>query len=130
MANLQDSILKAIDTMVSNRVEKLQLDKTITCNIIKCTNALSREYKCSYNGGFITAYAAEGDTYTNGAGVYVLVPESDFSKKKTIIGKAQAAEDDNNISFVSSALSNYNLIGKNIYWLILINISLLDYILI
>lgn len=114
MANLQDSILKAIDTMVSNRVEKLQLDKTITCNIIKCTNALSREYKCSYNGGFITAYAAEGNTYTNGAGVYVLVPESDFSKKKTIIGKAQAAEDDNNISFVSSALSNYNLIGKNI----------------
>lgn len=111
---LQDSILKAIDAITKTRIDKLQLDKTVTAEIIKCTNALSREYKCSYNGGNITAYAAEGTTYTNGQSVYVLIPQSDMTKRKTIVGVSSAKEDDENISFVSSALSDYNLIGKNV----------------
>lgn len=111
---LQDSILKAIDAIAKTRIDKLQLDKTVTAEIIKCTNALSREYKCSYNGGNITAYAAEGATYTNGQSVYVLIPQSDMTKRKTIVGVSSAKEDDGNISFVSSALSDYNLIGKNV----------------
>ena len=111
---LQDSILKAIDAITKTRIDKLQLDKTVTAEIIKCTNALSREYKCSYNGGNITAYAAEGATYTNGQSVYVLIPQSDMTKRKTIVGISSAKEDDENISFVSSALSDYNLIGKNV----------------
>ena len=111
---LQDSILKAIDAITKTRINKLQLDKTVTAEIIKCTNALSREYKCSYNGGNITAYAAEGATYTNGQSVYVLIPQSDMTKRKTIVGVSSAKEDDENISFVSSALSDYNLIGKNV----------------
>ena len=111
---LQDSILKAIDAITKTRIDKLQLDKTVTAEIIKCTNALSREYKCSYNGGNITAYAAEGVTYTNGQSVYVLIPQSDMTKRKTIVGVSSAKEDDENISFVSSALSDYNLIGKNV----------------
>lgn len=110
---LQDSILKAIDAITKTRIDKLQLDKTVTAEIIKCTNALSRAYKCSYNGGNITAYAAEGATYTNGQSVYVLIPQSDMTKRKTIVGVSSAKEDDENISFVSSALSDYNLIGKN-----------------
>ena len=111
---LQDSILKAIDAITKTRIDKLQLDKTVTAEIIKCTNALSREYKCSYNGGNITAYAAEGATYTNGQSVYVLIPQSDMTKRKTIVGVSSAKKDDENISFVSSALSDYNLIGKNV----------------
>lgn len=111
---LQDSILKAIDAITKTRIDKLQLDKTVTAEITKCTNALSREYKCSYNGGNITAYAAEGATYTNGQSVYVLIPQSDMTKRKTIVGVSSAKEDDENISFVSSALSDYNLIGKNV----------------
>ena len=111
---LQDSILKAIDAITKTRIDKLQLDKTVTAEIIKCTNAFSREYKCSYNGGNITAYAAEGATYTNGQSVYVLIPQSDMTKRKTIVGVSSAKEDDENISFVSSALSDYNLIGKNV----------------
>lgn len=111
---LQDAILKAIDAITQTRIDKLQLDKTVTAVIVKCTNALSREYKCSYNGGNITAYAAEGATYTNGQSVYVLIPQSDMTKRKTIVGLSSAKEDDENISFVSSALSDYNLIGKNV----------------
>lgn len=114
MANqLQDAILDAIDTLVNHRIENLQADKTVTATIVQCTNSLTGEYKCSYNGGLLYAYAQEGVTYTQNQSVYILVPQGDFTQKKTIVSKTQAIEDDQNITFVSSALSNYNLIGKN-----------------
>jgi len=112
-SNLQDAILSAVDTLLSNRIDKMQVDKTVTATIVKCTNSITGEYLCSYNGGNLYAYALENASYTTGSTVYVLVPLGDFSKKKTIVSKAQALEDDSNISFVSSALSNYNLLGKN-----------------
>ena len=113
MANLQDVVLEAVDTIVSNRIEQMATDKTVTATVAGCTNSLTGEYLVSYNGGKLKAYAQEGNTYTQGQSVYVLIPEGDFTKKKNIVGVAQAAEDDNNISFVSSAISNYNLIGRN-----------------
>ena len=114
MANqLQDAILDAIDTLVNHRIENLQADKTVTATIVQCTNSLTGEYKCSYNGGLLYAYAQEGVTYTQNQSVYILVPQGDFTQKKTIVSKTQAIENDQNITFVSSALSNYNLIGKN-----------------
>ena len=111
--SVQESILNAIDTLVSNRIDKIQADKTVTAKIVNCTNSLTNEYKVSYNGGYMYAYAQEGASYTSNVSVYVLVPQGDFTKQKTIVGKAQNIEDDQNISFVSSALSDYNLIGKN-----------------
>ena len=113
MANLQESILQAVDTLVQNRIEGIEADKTVIATIVACSNALTREYKVNYNGGYIVAYAQEGVTYSANTAVYVLVPQGDFTQKKTIIGKTQAVDDDQNISFVSSALSNYNLIGAN-----------------
>ena len=113
MANLQDVVLEAVDTIVSNRIEQIATDKTVTATVAGCTNSLTGEYLVSYNGGKLKAYAQEGNTYTQGQSVYVLIPEGDFTKKKNIVGVAQAAENDNNISFVSSAISNYNLIGRN-----------------
>ena len=113
MANLQDVVLEAVDTIVSNRIEQIATDKTVTATVAGCTNSLTGEYLVSYNGGKLKAYAQEGNTYTQGQSVYVLIPEGDFTKKKNIVGVAQAAEDDNNISFVSSTISNYNLIGRN-----------------
>lgn len=113
--NVQTSILEAIDTIVTNRVSQIATDKTVTATIAGCTNALTREYLVSYNGGSMKAYAQEGATYSTNQTVYVLVPEGDFTNQKTIISVAQATEDDSNISFVSSAISNYNLIGRNCF---------------
>lgn len=113
---LQDAILKAVDTLTSSRIDKIQADKTIKCEISKCTNALTGEYRVIYNGGKIVVYASEGATYSEGDVVYVLVPQADFTNKKIIVGLASAGsdDDDNGQSFVASALSDYNLIGKNV----------------
>lgn len=110
---LQNSLLNAIDYLVNNRIDKINKDTTITCTVKKCENTLTGQYSVNYNGGFLTAYAQEGANYSENQNVYVLIPENDWSKKKLIIGKASGVTDDNNITFTSSLINDYNMIGQN-----------------
>lgn len=110
---LQDSLLKAIDYLVNNRVQKIDKDQTITATIKSCENSLTQMYKVNYNNGFLYAYAQEGASYYENQEVLVLVPEGDFTKRKLILGVASQVTDDNNITFVSSLINNYNMIGQN-----------------
>lgn len=114
MANpFQDALTESIDYLVKNRINKLDRDKTITATIVACNNALTQSYKVNYNNGYITAYAAEGASYRPNQMVYVLVPEGDFTKKLMILGPASMTAGDENITFVSSILNDYNTIGDN-----------------
>lgn len=114
MANpYQDALFESMEYLLKDRVNKLDRDKTITATIVLCVNALTGEYKVNYNNGFITAYA-EGASYSPNQTVYVLVPEGDFTKRKIIVGRASTLEGDNNITFVSSMLNDYNVIGDNV----------------
>ncbi len=116
MANkYQDAILNAVDYLVNNRVSSLDRDKTITATIVACNNAITQEYKISYNGGYLLAYAQENASYKRDTSVFVLVPEGDFSKKKTIVGLASSSSFDSNVSFVSSLVNDYNKIGENAF---------------
>ena len=112
-SNLQDSLLQAIDYLVNNRVDKISKDITITATIKKVSNSLTGEYQVNYNGGFLNAYAQEGASYSENQEVYVLIPENDWSKRKLIIGKASQVTEDDNITFVSSLINDYNMIGQN-----------------
>lgn len=111
--NYQDALIKAIETISKSQVDNLATDKTVTATIISCSNLLTNEYKVSYNGGIMYVYGSEGKTYTENSSVYVLVPEGDFTKKKIIIESATYKENDQNISFISSIMNDYNLLGKN-----------------
>lgn len=111
--NYQEALIKAIETISKSQVDSLATDKTVTATIASCSNLLTNEYKVSYNGGIMTVYGASGKTYSKGSSVYVLVPEGDFTKKKIIIDSASYKEDDQNISFISSIMNDYNLIGSN-----------------
>lgn len=112
-SDLQGSLLQAIDYLVNNRIDKINKDVTITCTIKKCNNSLTQEYQVNYNGGFLNAYAQEGASYSENQEVFVLVPEGDFTKRKLIIGKASQVTEDENITFVSSLINDYNMIGQN-----------------
>ena len=116
MANkYQEAILNAVDYLVNNRISSIDRDKTITATIVACNNSITQEYKISYNGGYLIAYAQENMTYKKDATVFVLVPEGDFSKRKTILGLATSSSSGNNISFVSSLINDYNKIGENVF---------------
>lgn len=116
MANeMQSSILKAIDILVNNKIDSLEVDRTITAIITKCVNIVTGEYKVEYQGGIFTAYAQDLEaTYTQNQAVYVLVPEANFSKKKYIIGEAASTKNEETLTYVSEVLDNYDEIGRNI----------------
>ena len=80
--SIQESIFKAIDSLVNDRLNKFAIDQTIVCNIVQCKNALNNEYIVNYQGGNMTAYAEDGTAYGKNTSVYVLVPEGNFNKKK------------------------------------------------
>ena len=114
MANdFQEALLDAMKIITGQVIERTKMDQTVTATIVSYNNALTGEYRVSYNGGEMLAYANDGASYSENTMVYVLVPEGDFTKRKIIVGRATQAGDDANISFVSSALSGYNLIGGN-----------------
>lgn len=110
---LQDSLMKAIDYLINNRVQKIDKDQTITATIKTCVNSLTGQYQVTYNNGFIYAYAQAGANYYENQEVFVLVPEGDFTKRKLILGVASQVTEDDNITFVSSLINNYNMIGQN-----------------
>ena len=115
MANeFQNSIFKAIDTLLDKRVENLALDKTITATIDMCVNMIDNIYTINYQGGKTYAYAQAGATYTKDQEVYVLVPEGNFTKKKIIMGVASTISKDNSSANISSVISDYNIIGGNL----------------
>lgn len=113
MANVKDyqnSLITGINTLVSNAVDNLKLDKTITATVTNCVSADMGQYMCSYNGGTITAYAYTGAAYAVDDCVYILVPQNDMTKKKYITGIAATAT----VGDISNnSLKNYVTLNNN-----------------
>lgn len=92
MANtqaMQEAILRAVDTIVTQRNSELELDKTIIA-IVKKNVGLKNDkpvYQVQYNGSFINAICQnKEDVYLSNTAVYVLIPQGNFSNEKIIIG--------------------------------------------
>lgn len=89
MANLSNTILDAIEIMADQKVSAAGYDRTIQATIVSQMNAAKGEYIIRYQGNKFYAYSTDLEkTYRKGATVFVLVPENDFSKHKTILGVA------------------------------------------
>lgn len=112
-SELQNSIFSAFDTIIEQRIEKLELDKTVVASIEKCENALERKYRVQYKGGSMIAYAQSDETYAPHVSVYVSIPQNDFSQKKWILGKVSNFIGDRAITEVSAAIEDYQLVGNN-----------------
>ena len=116
-SNIQESILKAIDTMAQRRIDQLQLDKTITAIINAPVGVKNgrKIYKVEYEGGYFNATAQnKDDAYLPRMAVYVQVPQGDFSKEKFILGQASKLATDEQISVVSATNNSFSIIGKNV----------------
>lgn len=115
MAELQDTVLNAVSTMIDNAISALKVDKTITATVISCNNAVTGEYILSYNGGRITAYVTNtAISYNKNQYVHVLVPSGELSARKTIIGTAANIGSDGNLTSTAAVIDNYNLLGSNL----------------
>lgn len=99
--NISDSILEAIDIVIQQRLQQLNFDNTIVCTVIDSSKREEGEYTVEYQDSIrLTAYS-ENKTYSNASKVYVLVPEGDWSKQKTILGRYKTEDTNTPITYIS-----------------------------
>ena len=111
--NLIDDILKAIDIMATKKISSAGYDKTIQGTIISCQDRTIGKYKIKYQDGYWYAYSTSGDVYySNGTSVYILIPNGDMRKEKTILGAVQKLG--TNYLNILEQEQKYNFIGNNI----------------
>lgn len=85
--NIEQQICQAVDIIVQKAISEAGYDKTIQATIVSCIDSTIGKYEVSYQNSKFYAYTSSTDiTYTKGTSVYVLIPGSDFSKNKTILG--------------------------------------------
>lgn len=116
-AQLQETILKAIDAVVTQRNNELKLDKTVTAIVKKNVGSKNGKaiYEVEYEGGRLTATAQNTtDVYIPNTSVYVLVPQGNFSNEKIIMGRASTISSDRSSSVVAAAANSYSIIGPNL----------------
>lgn len=117
MANLTNSFLQAISTIVNKSIEEASSDRTIKATIKQVVDTFENKYLVTNSSGDFYVYAQSGSnsTYKKNEQVYILVPEGDMSQKKFIIGKV---DDEKNQDFFqtafNSSLQNYVPLGDNV----------------
>ena len=88
MANIEQNICEAIEVIANNIVSKAGYDRTIQATILSCINEATGKYKVRYQDSNLYAFTGDlNKKYSRGTQVYILVPGSDMSKNKTIIGE-------------------------------------------
>lgn len=111
--NACNNLVDAIQLVTDSSIEKAGYDKTIQAQILSCQDATIGKYRCRYQDAVIYAYAStSGMVFTNGTYVYILVPNGDMSKEKTILGTTKKL----GINYISQAVGDqaYSIIGNNV----------------
>ena len=84
---ITDQLLDAVELIVDKAVSQAGYDKTVQAVVSKCVTASTGKYSVKYQGGSFYAYAQNPEiVYSPNTQVYVLIPENDMSKRKTILG--------------------------------------------
>lgn len=93
MSDLQQIICEAVDIIVNKRLAELNFNKTIRGEILACTDQLTGQYSVRYEDSIITAYSNSPTIkYESGDKVFILIPDNDFSNRKTITGYTAGSE--------------------------------------
>lgn len=99
MNNYSEQIFQSIDTIISQRLNEVKFDRTITCEIIAGVKDYPNKYWVSDGATKFQACVADSSrTYTEKQKVYVLIPNGDYnSADKVIIGSYTADESPKNL---------------------------------
>lgn len=86
LQDMQNSMCSAMNILADNAVTKSNATITLECKIIAVVDAAIGLYKVEYLGNQFEVYSNPSVIYNTDDIVYVLVPDGDLSKTKTIIG--------------------------------------------
>ena len=113
MGDYQNDLFKSIDLITQSAINKLQVNKTITCRIIDNSNATYGEYLVSDGSTTYTAYykGDKGDKgYELDEQVYVLVPNGDYNNQLIILGRI-VSENSKDFNWISPTENYLNATG-------------------
>ena len=104
---IEEAILQAINIVTEKKIEAAQYDKTIQAVIVSCEDETIGNQDSLF-------FAYSGNTnvsYSKGTSVYVLVPNGDMTKDKTILGATKKLGTDY-INNFNVYFSFFNLLFK------------------
>ena len=111
-SSYENKLIDAIETIVDSKVANAGYDKTIQAKIINCIDPTIGKYKVQYQDSTFYAYANSTETtFANGADVYVLIPNNDMSRDKTILGTTEKS----GLNYTNNAEGEeaYETVGNN-----------------
>ena len=111
-SSYENKLIDAIETIVDSKVANAGYDKTIQAKIINCIDPTIGKYKVQYQDSTFYAYANSTETtFANGADVYVLIPNNDMSRDKTILGTTEKS----GLNYTNNAEGEeaYEIVGNN-----------------
>ena len=110
--DIQNSICDAMNILADNAVTKSNATITLECKIIEIIDVALGLYKVKYLDNQFEVYSNPNITYNTDDIVYVLVPDGDLDKTKTIIGGVAPSAS----MYISEASSeNYVPISDNLF---------------
>lgn len=87
MNTIEKNLCQAIDIIASKAVKQASYDTTIQGTVLSCEDSLIGKYKIKYQDSILYAYSNSAEIkYNDNTSVYILIPNNDFSKDKTILG--------------------------------------------
>jgi len=87
--DIKKILINTFNKAITKSVQDAKYDKTILATIQYCTDATIGQYKIKYQNGYFTAYSQDTSAiYSNGAAVYITVPENNFNNRLIISGLA------------------------------------------
>ena len=108
----ENQILDAIETIVNQKVKTAGYDKTVQAKIINCDDPTIGKYKVQYQDSTFYAYSGSSEiSYMDGSEVYVLIPNNDMSRDKTILGAVSRLGKD--YAVAAEGEEAFEIIGNN-----------------
>lgn len=118
MNNYEDNILEAIETIVDSSIAKSNYDRTIQATVIKLIDKSLGQYSVKYQDSYFDAFSIDTTIeYVEGTNVYILVPNGDMSKDKTILGAVDGYKIQGATAITDADASDpvgYNCVNSNI----------------
>ena len=108
----ENQILDAIETIVNQKVKTAGYDKTVQAKIISCDDPTIGKYKVQYQDSNFYAYSGSSEiSYMADSEVYVLIPNNDMSRDKTILGAVSRLGKD--YAVAAEGEEAFEIIGNN-----------------
>lgn len=112
--DITESLLKAMDTIATRKIEQASFDTTVQATVVSCEDAVAGKYKIKYQNEYLYAYTDNTEVeYTAGTAVYVLFPGGNADLQKTIIGSVKKLGA-NYINILGEE-DHYEQVGNNIF---------------